>query len=407
MTYLKDTLKGISWMGALTVLTKSVAIGKIAILARILSPAQFGTYGIALLVLGFLEVITETGINIFLIQEKDKAIEYLNSAWVVSIIRGFLISVLIFISTPIIMLFFKTPGISYLLYLVAVVAIIRGFINPMEVFFQKKLQFMKVFIFKGGLYLLDAIVAVSLGILLHSEIAMVISMVAAALVEVFLSFYLFTEKPRLVFEKDKFLRVLNSGKWITGAGLFSYIFQNMDNVIVGRFLGTTSLGFYQQSYSIATLPVAGVSDVFNRVMFPIFVNMSAKKEELKKTFYKSLGVIFIFALFFGIVILLFSEPIILLFLGSKWLVIESTLKILTIFGILKSLLNSTYSLLLSLKMQKTVMISEFFGIMGMAIVIYPMVIKYGTSGAAISTIIAVICGFPVILINVKKIFNSI
>ena len=60
-------------MTALTGLTKAVAIGKVAILARILSPSQFGAYGVALLVLGFLEVITETGINIFLIQEKDNA----------------------------------------------------------------------------------------------------------------------------------------------------------------------------------------------------------------------------------------------------------------------------------------------------------------------------------------------
>ena len=71
MGYLKDTIKGITWMTALQAIIKVVAIGKIAVLARILSPSQFGSYGIALLVLGFLEVLTETGINIFLIQEKD------------------------------------------------------------------------------------------------------------------------------------------------------------------------------------------------------------------------------------------------------------------------------------------------------------------------------------------------
>lgn len=406
MSYLKDTLKGISWMGALTVLTKSIAIGKIAILARILSPSQFGSYGIALLILGFLEVLTETGINIFLIQEKDNAKEYLNSAWVVSIIRGVLIGTLILSLSPLIVTFFKVPGITNLLYLVALVAFVRGFINPMVVFFQKKLEFMKVFMFQGGLYFLDASFAISLGLLTHSESAMIISMVVAAVIEVILSFMLFTDKPHFIFEKDKFLKVINSGKWITGAGLFSYIFQNLDNVVVGRFLGTTNLGFYQQAYSIATLPVSGVSDVFNKVMFPIFVNISDKKEEFKKTFNKSITVIFILALFFGLAIFLFSEPIILIFLGSKWLVIEPTLKILGIFGIMKSVLNSSYSLLLSLKMQKTVMLSELCGIIGMMLVIFPMVVSFGTLGAAYSTIIAVICGFPVIIINVKKIFYS-
>jgi O-antigen/teichoic acid export membrane protein len=406
MSYIKDTIKGISWMTALEGLIKAVAVGKIAILARILTPSQFGHYGIALLVLGLLEVLTETGINIFLIQEKDNAQEYLDSAWVVSIIRGILIAILIVATSPFVLTFFKTPGVINLLYLVAGVALVRGFINPMEVFFQKRLEFMKVFMFQGGLYLIDAAVAISLGLLTHSESAMIISMLVAALSEVVLSFTIFKERPRLKLEKDKFMKVIHSGKWITGAGIFSYIFQNIDNVVVGRFLGTASLGFYQQSYSISTLPVTGVSNVFSKTMFPIFVKMSDEIRELKKTFYKSLAAIFSLALVFGIIILFFARPIILLFLGPNWLVVESVLKILAIFGILKSILNSSYSLFLSLKMQKAVMLSELFGIIGMGIAIYPMVMKYGIVGAGYSTIIAVLCSFPVVIFNVKKIFHS-
>lgn len=406
MGFLKDTLKGISWMTALSGLTKAVAVFKIAILARILNPSQFGAYGIALLVLGFLEVLTETGINIFLIQEKDETKEYLDSAWVVSIGRGILIAVFILITSPFILAFFKTPQIANLLYLVAAVAFVRGFINPMEVTFQKKLMFMKVFLFQGSLYLVDASVAVILGILTHSESAMIISMLVAAVTEVVLSFIIFKDRPKLKWEKEKFLKVVNSGKWITGAGVFSYLFQNIDNIVVGRTLGPTSLGFYQQAYSVSTLPVSGVSDIFNKVMFPILSGMTERVSELKKAFYKSLGVILGLALFFGIVVFFFSHVIILIFLGEKWLVIEPVLKVLAIFGIFKSILNSTYSLFLSMKMQKTVMLSELFGILGLAIAIYPMVMKYGILGAGYSTIIAVICSFPVVILNIKKIFHT-
>ena len=406
MGYFKDTLKGISWMTGLEVLTKAVAVGKIAILARILSPSQFGSYGIALLVLGLLEVLTETGINVFLIQENDSAEEYLNSAWVVSIIRGSLIALLIVIMSPLVLSFFKTPNALNLLLLVAGVAFVRGFINPMEVFFQKKLEFMKVFMFQGGLYLVDAAVAIALGILTHSESAMIISMLTAAVVEVILSFILFKERPQIKFEKEKFMKVIHSGKWITGAGIFSYVFQNIDNVVVGRFLGTTSLGFYQQAYSVSTLPVSGVSGIFNKVMFPVFVKMSGEIANLRKAFYKALGAIFSLAFIFGIIILFFSHSIILIFLGKNWLVVEPVLKVLAIFGVLKSILNSSYSLFLSLKMQKAIMLSEFFGIVGMGIVIYPMVMRYGIVGAGYSTIIAVVCSFPVVIYNIQKIFYN-
>jgi O-antigen/teichoic acid export membrane protein len=393
-------------MTALEGVTKLVAVGKIAVLARILTPSQFGTYGIALLVLGLLEVLTETGINVFLIQERDDIEAYLDSAWVISIIRGTLIALLIIITSPLVVAFFRTPNVFHLLYLVAAVAFVRGFINPMEVLFQKKLEFMKVFVFQGGLYLLDATCAVALGFLTHSESAMIISMLIAAITEVVLSFLIFKEIPGFRLEKEKFMKVFHSGKWVTGAGIFSYIFQNIDNVTVGRVLGTTSLGFYQQAYSISTLPVSGVGDIFNKVMFPVFVRMSDEMASLRRAFYKSASAVFLFALAFGLVIIFFSRPVILIFLGPRWLVIEPALKVLTIFGVLKSILNSSYSLFLSLKMQRAVMLSELFGIIGMGVAIYPMVMKYGIVGAGYSTIIAVVCSFPVVAINIQKIFHA-
>jgi O-antigen/teichoic acid export membrane protein len=405
MGYVKETIKGISWMTALEGLTKAVAVAKIAVLARILSPSQFGSYGIALLVLGFLEVITETGINVFLIQEKDNVQKYLDSAWVVSIIRGTLVSLLIIVSAPLVTHFFKTPEVTNLLYLISAVAFIRGFINPMEVSFQKNLQFAKQFLFQGFLYLVDAGIAISFGIITHSESAMIISMIVAAVIEVILSFVIFKDKPRLKLDKEKFMKVIHSGKWITGAGIFAYIFQNIDNVTVGKVMGTTNLGFYQQSYSVSTLPVSGVSDIFNVVMFPVLVKISGDIKLLKKTFYKAVGAVFSLAVVFGIIIIFFTKPIILLFLGPKWLSIEPVLKVLAVFGVFKSILNSTYSLFLSLKMQKIIMLSELFGIIGMGIVIYPMVLKFGILGAGYSTIIAVICSLPVVIINIQKIFS--
>jgi O-antigen/teichoic acid export membrane protein len=352
-----------------------------------------------------LEVITETGINVFLIQEKDNVQKYLDSAWVVSIIRGTLMSLLIIFSAPFVTHFFKTPEVTNLLYLISAVAFIRGFINPMEVSFQKNLQFAKQFLFQGILYLIGAGIAISYGLMTHSESAMIISMIVVAIVEVVLSFIIFKDKPKLKLDKEKFMKVIHSGKWITGAGIFGYIFQNIDNITVGKLLGTTSLGFYQQSYSVSTLPVSGVSDIFNVVMFPILVKISGDVKQLKTAFYKAVSAVLAMAIVFGIVIIFFTKPIILLFLGPKWFSIEPVLKVLAIFGVFKSILNSTYSLFLSLKMQKIVMLSELFGIIGMGVAIYPMVLKFGILGAGYSTIIAVICSLPVVIINVQKIFS--
>ncbi|MCX6705028.1 MAG: oligosaccharide flippase family protein, partial [Candidatus Woesebacteria bacterium] len=70
MGYLKDAIKGVGWMTAFRVLYRAMGILRISIIAHILTPLSLGIFGIVTIVLGFLEIITETGINIFLIQEK-------------------------------------------------------------------------------------------------------------------------------------------------------------------------------------------------------------------------------------------------------------------------------------------------------------------------------------------------
>jgi len=96
MSFFRKTVKGLSWMGALRVVTRGFTYARTIILARLLVPAQFGVFGVASLALGFLEVITETGVNVFLIQEKAELKEYVDTAWLVSILRGILIFLMIF-----------------------------------------------------------------------------------------------------------------------------------------------------------------------------------------------------------------------------------------------------------------------------------------------------------------------
>ena len=95
MGYLKQTVINVSWAGILRASTRIITFIRIIVLARILTPSQFGVFGIASLVLSFLEILTETGINVFLIQEKKAIKYYINDAWLVSILRGILISVFI------------------------------------------------------------------------------------------------------------------------------------------------------------------------------------------------------------------------------------------------------------------------------------------------------------------------
>ena len=402
MGYLKSTIKGVSWMGGLRLISRVIAFGKTAILARLLLPAEFGLFGIASLVLELLEVLTETGVNIVLVQEKKDIDRYINTAWIVSICRGILIGLFIVAATPLITVFFNSPQSAPLLYLMAAVPVIRGFINPSEVKFQKNLKFNKEFWFRFSIFALDTIVAISLAFSLHSPVALIWGLIVGAIAELILSFVFAKPRPRLIFELPKLKSVVSSGKWMTGAGIFSYLFQHGDDIVVGRLLGTNPLGLYQVAYRISTLPITEVSDTVAKVTFPVYVGISEDVKRLKRAFFRMFLGISAVVIPFGLILLLFARQLTLIILGENWLEAVEVLKVLAIFGSIKAVINSCYPLLLGLGKQKEVMIITLAGILGLGVTVIPLSAKYGIVGAAYSTIIGLLFSAPVAFYFVKR-----
>lgn len=406
MGYLGTSLKGVSWIGTLRLSTRAIALLKTIIIARILLPEQYGLVGIAMLVLAFIEIVTDTGINVFLLQEKERIDKFINTAWVVSIGRGVLIFVLLLILSPFIATFFKTPLSLPLLILISLVPLIRGFINPSIIKLIKNLEFSKEFWLRFSIYAFDTVIAISLALITKQASSLIYGMIFGAMLEVVLSFYLLNPRPKFKFNKDQFEEIFHRGKWITGAGIFQYFFREGDDIIVGRVLGATSLGLYQMAYTIATLPITEVADVLEKVTLPVFIKISQDNKRLLKAYMKttfvSLGVV----LPFGIALFLFAEQILLILLGPDWVGAAGALKVVAIYAVIRATLNPTLTALLAIKKQHAVTVITFVSILGMGISILPLISVYGIVGAGASTIVGSLCSVPFVIYYSKKYLYS-
>jgi O-antigen/teichoic acid export membrane protein len=394
------------WAGLLRGVVRVLTLAKTVILARILTPFQFGVFGIASLILGLLEMLTETGVNVVLVQERKNIDKYINTAWVVSICRGILIFALIILFTPFITGFFDNTDAANILYLTSLIPLIRGFINPSIVKYQKNLEFNREFKFRSILIFLDVVVSVTIGFIYKTELALVAGMIFAAVAEVVMSFVLIKPKPSFEFDKSKLIEVINRGKWITGAKIFDYLFSHGDDIVVGKLLGSVSLGLYQQAYKISSLPIVEVAEVFQRVTFPYYSKYAVQKDKLLKTYLKTLRSTLLLILPFGILIYLFPEVIITTVLGPSWIQAAGALKILAIFGVVKTLVNSVFPLLLGIGRQDLVTYLTLIGVAGLSITIYPLIGKYGIEGAGLATIIGSLLMLPPAIYWLKKVTNA-
>lgn len=407
MGYLKDTIKGVSWVGAFRFFTRIIAFIKTAVLARILIPAQFGLFGIASLVLAFLEILVETGINVFLIQEKENIDEYINTAWVVSIVRGIIISAVIFAVAKPISYFFNSPNSLNLLLLIAIVPFVRGFINPSLVKFQKELQFNKEFWFRSVIFLVDAAVAVILALVTKSAVSLIWGLIAGASLELILSFIFIKPVPKLAFEIDRVKRIISRGKWVTGAGIFQYLFRQGDDAVVGKILGESSLGIYQVAYKISSLPISEVADVIARVTFPVYSKISRDGKRLRDAFIKTTLVVSLLVVPFGLIIFFFSREIVLLILGNNWLDAVPVLKVLSVYGVIRAMINPALTVFLALKRQELITFVTFVSLLGLAVSIVPLVLKYGIVGAGISAIVGSFVSLPLVFYFSWKVLSEL
>ena len=406
MSLRKTLFHGLSWVALLRASTRSISIIKIAIIARLLSPGEVGLYGLAFLVISLLEVFTETGVNVFLIQEKKKLEDYVNTAWVVSIIRGSVIALIIFLAAPLVVRFFAAPDLYDLLLLVAIVPFLRGFINPSLVKFQKEMNFKKDFWFRFIIFFVDALFAIVITWMTGSPAGLIWGLIVGVIVEIIMSFMFIDPRPTLRFEKEKAQLIISRGKWITGTGIFQYLFREGDDIFVGKILGEAPLGIYHYAYKIATLPISEVADVFGKVAFPLFVNISEEKERLKKVYLKSTLAILAFVLPFAIILFFYSREIVYLLLGEQWLAAAPVLQVLVIYSVIRASMEPAMRVFLAVKKQEYTSIVTFISLAALAIMIYPLSQKYGLVGVGLSTIIASLASVPVMIFLVNKVFSD-
>lgn len=394
MGYSHKAITGVSWMAAMRAGIRIVTIGRVAILARLLSPAQFGIFGIGTIVLEFLEKLTESGINVFLVQNEGELNDYVDTAWVVSIFRGLIIACAIAILAPFIAIFFNSPLSTDLILLMAIVPIARGFINPSEVRFQKELQFSREFIFRIAIFIIDSLVAIGVSVATHSAAGLAWGMIAGAIAEVIMSHLLLTPKPRFRLDGVKVGKIVDRGKWMTMAGIFNYFYHHGDDVAVGHFMDIGSLGLYQMAYKLSILPITEIGEAISRVAFPIFSSIAHDKRRLLRAYLLSTLGISLLTIPVGLTLFMYPREILLFAFGSNWVGAADALRILAVFGAVRTIAGFPSAVFLAVKKQEYVTILTFVSILGLAVSIIPLINRYGIIGAAISALIGTLVAIP-------------
>lgn len=406
MGYTKNALAGFSFQTILKMVTYVVIGVKMAVLARVLSPEIFGLFSLVTIALGVTEASTQTGVNLTIIRSKKSVDYFLDSAWVIAIIRGMIIGIVMILLGFILSDFFNEPDLLILISLTALVPVIKGFINPYVVSLQKDLKFFQDTLYRFTYLFSEATFAVIVGYLSRSVYALVGSLIFASIVEVLVSFIFFKKRPQFVYRKSRGEEIMQGAKWLSFSAFFDYLNENLDNFLIGKMTNLRSLGLYHNGYSLSHKVNFEFAKSATHGTLPIYSKLQSSKKRLFRAFYRATAMTMLLVTVLSLPFLLFPQFIINLILGSQWLEVTKFLHWLVFAGILQSLSALFYSLFMAKKAYFYVNLHLASSVIVMATLVLLLGRNYGLEGAAIGIFLSRLINIPLLIFGLLKIKNE-
>jgi len=396
-------VRGGLWVFSLRIVQQLFGLARLIILARILAPHDFGLMGIALLTMATLDTFSQTGFQQALIQKKKDIKPYLDSAWTVLILRGFILFAILYFIAPYAATFFNAPEAKPIIQVIGFAVLFQAFTNIGVIYFQKELEFNKQFIYQLSGTLADFVVAVSAALILRSVWALVFGLLAGNAVRCFVSYLVHPYKPHLSSDLGKAKELFGFGKWILGSSIITFLFNQGDDAFLGKVLGVTVLGFYQMAYRIGQLPATEFAKVISQVTLPTYSKLQDDRNKLKEGFFKTINITSFIMIPLAGGIFMLAPEFTKIFLTQKWMPMVTTLRILTVAGMLRALAATGGALFQGKGVPRLDFKMNGIRLLTMAATIYPLSLFFNMNGVALAVTLGNVSFIPVWLIETSKI----
>lgn len=338
--------------------------------------------------------------------QKNKDIEtYLNTAWTVLIVRGVLLSTIIYFVANSVAVFFDTPESKSIIQVMGISIILKSFVNIGIIHLQKDLLFKKYAAYQFSGMLIDFVISVISALILNNVWALVYGLLAGNLILLIGSYVIHSYRPRINLNVVIMKELFSFGKWVSISRILGFFVTQGDTIIVGRLLGATILGYYQMAYRISNLSCTEITNLVSQITFPAYSKIQKDIYKLSNAYLLSLKLItFVSFLIAGIVIGLgfdFTRIV----LGDKWLPMVVPMQVLILAGLARSIQATSGPLFYAIGKTKIDASVQAIRFLVLAALVYPLTIKWGIVGTSIAVFFSILIALIVSTIEILKILK--
>ncbi|MBY5925425.1 MULTISPECIES: lipopolysaccharide biosynthesis protein [unclassified Halomonas] len=396
---------GFFWMLMGTIGQNILQVASLLVLARFLSPEDFGVVSLAVIIVSFLKVFSELGVGPALVQKKNISVVDIGTANVISLSLGLVCASAIYLSSAGLADFFGMPQLEDVLKVLALMLPVASLSVVGQSLMQRRLRFKRLSSYIFISYLLGyGFVSIGMSINGYGIWSLVFAHLTQSVVMLALLLICALDSRRFGFNVKSAINMMTFGVGYSLARVANFSAGQGDNIVIGKLLGAEQLGLYGRAYQIVTFPAIMFGSVVDKVYFPIMAEMKSDYENLSRLYVSSVllsSLLFSSVAFYCYV---FSNEIVLILFGESWIEMAPILKILSFAMAFRIGYKYSDNLVMAVgRVYKRATIQVLYASF---VVIFAVVgSTWGVEGVAVGVVVAVMLNYFLMMVMVWKIIS--
>lgn len=326
---LKDkTVKGVGWSFADNIANTGVSFVVGLVLARLLTPEEYGLIGIITIFIMVFNSIVDSGFSNALIRKKDASDKDYNTVFITNLLLSVLLFVVLYNCAPAISRFFDQPQLIPLTRVMGSVVIINAFAIIQRTILVKQIDFKtqtKVSLISS---ISSGVVGIGMAIGGMGVWSLVGQQISRQLLNTLFLWVYNKWWPKLQFSLDSFRELFNFGWKLLVSGLIDTVWKQVYQFVIGKFYTTETLGQYTRAQQFSSIFSSNLTTIVQRVSYPVLSSIQDEKERMKAAYKKVIKTTMLVTFVCMLGLAAVAKPMVLVLIGEKWLPCVTFLQIL-------------------------------------------------------------------------------
>lgn len=322
-------------------------LGSTMILARILTPKDYGIMAMVVAITGFAGMFINLGLSTAVIQRSEINHEQVSTLFWINAGIGVLVMLIVAALSPVIAWFYQTPALKWVTIALSLNFLINGLAVQHQALLNRQMRFSAIAVIQVGAMAAGIIVAILAGIYGLGYWALVMNSLTISIVTVIGGWVASGWWPGLPRRNAGVGEMIRFGSDIVGFNVINYFARNLDNVLIGRYHGSGQLGFYSKAYQLLMMPITNLRDPLNKVAMPTLSRLQNDPEQYRNYYKKLLSILSFVSVPIVVFMFVCSDRIISLVLGAQWMEASVLFKILAVAGLIQTVSSTRGLILLS------------------------------------------------------------